>query len=816
MYDRGRSIEVSPVAIARLASEERVRNTRRIQILRQQQQQEQHLRKHHRQHQPQPQPHPQQQPHPQRPLQMPPQHLPIPAPKRTFRPKPPIILEKQLALDKREGPSRQPERLPHPVPIPPVQRSPSPMMIYSGASSPSPVPTPIEPLTPSDECYLPDRPRTLEDDIQDAYALEDYTRARVLYLKLQGITASPSDPRVAALTDDEVARVFDPPPLKLEPQDERLLSEAMEREKQAVREQNRRERLIKCEKIWENTRARHRAQMVNALKAKVKIEEEREAKEREREKGRQQSSQPLAYRSRGAFAPTPLPQALGYSRHSPMPPKAYEPFTYAFPLSNSSPAQLSGSPKTRRALATLLTPSSSDPVPPSRVVTFKEVLASMHGYLFPLTEAESENLSSSARTATVRRDRDRSVSLDDQKRERRKRDLIAALLETVKWEREERWHAKGKGRLHEGEHGVHPQLLIGACKACAVTGVPFSPADLPGYFTSSSSSASTSRPSSWFSFGSRKSASTASTTPASSPVTMLSVGWRSKRPATESASAGGKEVPEEVPLRHSCRKGQCFIAVDLWDSPLALGPSPYAVPPARATEARQEALERQRMGAGRAVTLGMRLSRSVRGVLNMAARAQQVRDAVEVVQKKMERVKKEEGYRAAKEDVRAFVGGRGARSVESPGPAKPATPYPLFSLIPFTSRTNPRSSSHSPSSSPSPPRSNSLSHFPSADPSDPFLATPYPTDPYTLQPAWRVRPIANPAALRLRALANRLRGHDAPEVWEGVDAVVLRPDAMGAGNERLVGVGFDVHLRGNAESALRWGWRIVWEEEEEC
>lgn len=123
----------------------------------------------------------------------------------------------------------------------------------------------------------------------------------------------------------------------------------------------------------------------------------------------------------------------------------------------------------------------------------------------------------------------------------------------------------------------------------------------------------------------------------------------------------------------------------------------------------------------------------------------------------------------------------------------------------------------------------------------------------------RTRHVANPAALRVRAASNiwfrrekekeeRVRAKEieiepsrfSPSLpnsrsqavagsrkasgdepaWAGV---LVRPEAMGSGRERVTSVAFDVFAkggfgvggRGGKESALRWGWRVVWKEEDD-
>lgn len=120
----------------------------------------------------------------------------------------------------------------------------------------------------------------------------------------------------------------------------------------------------------------------------------------------------------------------------------------------------------------------------------------------------------------------------------------------------------------------------------------------------------------------------------------------------------------------------------------------------------------------------------------------------------------------------------------------------------------------------------------------------------------RTRHVANPVALRVKAASNvwyRREKEKATKVettpgkkhhnpnsstpsqskskasvdaaWAGI---LIRPEAMGSGKERVVGIAFDVFAKGGLgvggggvgsrcerQSALRWGWRVVWGEEDD-
>lgn len=144
--------------------------------------------------------------------------------------------------------------------------------------------------------------------------------------------------------------------------------------------------------------------------------------------------------------------------------------------------------------------------------------------------------------------------------------------------------------------------------------------------------------------------------------------------------------------------------------------------------------------------------------------------------------------------------------------------------------------------------------FPSDDPFDNAFGTGY--DYSHPRVGCRTRHVANPAALRVKAASNvwyrrekekatkaevnAEKTHANPnsstssqsKLKAGVDAawagILIRPEAMGSGKERVVGVAFDVFAKGGCgvagdgvgsrcgrESALKWGWRVVWGEDDD-
>lgn len=144
--------------------------------------------------------------------------------------------------------------------------------------------------------------------------------------------------------------------------------------------------------------------------------------------------------------------------------------------------------------------------------------------------------------------------------------------------------------------------------------------------------------------------------------------------------------------------------------------------------------------------------------------------------------------------------------------------------------------------------------FPSDDPFDNAFGTGH--DYSHPRVGCRTRHVANPAALRVKAASNvwyrrekekatktetetekkpnntTLNSLSQSKSRAGADVawagILIRPDAMGSGKERVVGVAFDVFAKGGCgvggdgvgsiggrESTLRWGWRVVWGEEDD-
>lgn len=102
-------------------------------------------------------------------------------------------------------------------------------------------------------------PRSLEDQVQDAYALDDIHLAKVLLLKLKGIeVTSDDDPRIAGVQDEDFDAYFLPPGGFMDAETEQKLLERQNAERERIRELRRVEKLQQTARMWERERWRLR------------------------------------------------------------------------------------------------------------------------------------------------------------------------------------------------------------------------------------------------------------------------------------------------------------------------------------------------------------------------------------------------------------------------------------------------------------------------------------------------------------------------------------------------------------------------------
>ena len=382
----------------------------------------------------------------------------------------------------------------------------------------------------------------------------------------------------------------------------------------------------------------------------------------------------------------------------------------------------------------------------------------MNGQLFPLDA--SERVDDARRIA--------GLPIPNSTSHRRKTsvrtELLDSLLQVVEWQEGERRKAKGK-------EVVRDQPTLKSPVTAPMSSVPSSLS-----VTSLSSSASPSRSGSWLTFGSWRSTATDITTPdspTSSPV--------SSQPC----------LPTVIETQREFHPRSAFVRISVEESPLCSpitsqhgapleDDAPCATPPGSASENFPSLTIRG--------TLVKRVSRSVTTIVEVAKGLQSAYltatmfaagsylDSATPPQPRghlrCQWQARREGYRALAIDVQKFT--------DCP-PSISQISEPVH-FIPLVSQ---------PSGSaglPKPPVPKNTVIIPS-----PLRPR---TPPAAL--AYRMRPVANPAVLRLRALQNLMcaRGKE----WEGR----ARDGGLGCGKERMVGIAFEGRGRSGLGCEVRF------------
>lgn len=357
-------------------------------------------------------------------------------------------------------------------------------------------------------------------------------------------------------------------------------------------------------------------------------------------------------------------------------------------------------------------------------VPFKDVVSCMQGPLFAVVEPQ---------TAT------RKQSL-------RQQDLLDTLLTVVEWKEGERRRAKGKDRQSVitqtwVENATHMSNAV-ACVACSV-----------------GTNSTMSRTNSWASSSSRDSASTMMTTPPSSPITdKLCL-----PPLAEDA--------EFRALVHSCHQKNNFTLVPLSSTPLISeevqssrrddNDKRFSLKGPRDNRTGDALVERVRKSMSSLLDIAVKIQISYMRTVQFTIPSSpepRIASSRPSPQPPVRLITfhplKPEGYRARPCDVSIF--------------AEPALNGILpAQVIPLVD----------PRSAPAPPRVFA----------PPTFVPPSPLRPRYVPvcPEWRMRPVANPAVLRLRALQNLLCARGMP--WEGR----AHSGSLGCGREKLTGVAFD-------------------------
>ncbi|EIN14393.1 hypothetical protein PUNSTDRAFT_123958 [Punctularia strigosozonata HHB-11173 SS5] len=667
--------------------------------------------------------------------------------------------------------------------------SPSPVVVTPSEDPPAthtPMTQPLTQPAAHDQIWPPGS-LSIQEQMQHAYALDNMHLARVLYLKLRGIeVSSDDDPRIAEVRDDDFQPCFVPPgAIQLEEEDERMLMERRREEAERWRLQEREERLRELGRRWDAEKAKMQAMKDRAAACRAKTEEckrrsgERDRKADARTRARDTRAQMDARTEEtmrrhlqlglgtSAARPKLSYDALSPARASPA--ARQEPYMlrYDLPppiaLARSTPAGASRSPppckpKPRRALTT---PSPSPSPQRAHCIPFELVVTCMSGPLFP-----SEDPS----------------CLRGRPSQRQLLDSLVKAGEHVASTK-----AKAPTRTPYAPRRTDSALSnvstdSSDCPVCSAN------TSRQSTVSSASTSTSTSRSGSWLSFGSHMSVSTTITTPAAS--------LRSKASSVSSSvspRASPKVAFASLTIVHTCTCPRTRLTrVPLAECPLDYDDDEKAgLKELRAIK--EEDGEPSRKRGSATLSFTKRVSLSMSRVVDFAARLQEAyvratlsnavaydsydssrssfasRSRGAAAPAPTKRGLKPPGYRVRGSDIRAFLSvPELAEPTDDEGDA-PA----LYILLPL-------SSSYSPPAAQRPP-TRALGLGPGYPP------LPSPLRPRSPPPtlSYRERPIANPVMLRLKALQNVCCARAL--AWEGRG----KDGYMGSGRERIVGVAFE-------------------------
>ncbi|KAF4612090.1 hypothetical protein D9613_004100 [Agrocybe pediades] len=683
--------------------------------------------------------------------------------------------------------------------------------------SASPSPPSSASMSPDYYDSPPSPPRSLEDQVHVAYALDDIHLAKILLLRLKGIeVTSDDDPRIAAVQDEDFDFCFIPNGGLMNEQDEKMIREMQAREVERLEEKRRQERLRHCERKWEEEKKRLREARLAVLRKKEKKNQDEQHIRRRKDDGSRASSKRTPRNVLAINHAPPSPPPRPHSQQQ----KRQE-FFYDFPMSSRTPP--------------LIASSRPPPPPPQQHqqctdVPFSEVLRSMQGALFP-DDAPPRNASPRSRTRS-------------QPKHRKQNRLLDALLVQIEYTDEERRNRKGKQKAQPVPH------IDGPCLACEAHTAPCPPPAPMSPASSSSSSSSIHRTSSWLSFrGSSASSSTTDlTTPSSSPIPSSS--WFNSRSKAE-------RTITPAPPRHSCHpRSSRLIPVTSPDDlplPIDVPPPPKPVPISHQGRPRSSSTVRAaKEGAGGIVRRMSKFVELAKGFQNAYVTSALFATGANASNSSLAsgdgdapnantcytlnsdgdkdfldaalgskgpsrsttpRPKlRPEGYRVSSIDVAAFlnpdpqhIGPGASGSTNHHNDVASITPTPRY--IPLTSSLSdtPRTILPDPlpyklhfKPVPTPIRSPFRFHALSQELHTIFYSPSYESTHHLpgKKITWRIRSVGNPAHLRLKAVGNILwkRGGR----WEGV----ARDTAMGGARERIVGVAYE----GLGRSCLSMTW----------
>ncbi|KAL4070565.1 hypothetical protein J3A83DRAFT_3228148 [Scleroderma citrinum] len=591
----------------------------------------------------------------------------------------------------------------------------------------------------------PSPPSSLEDQVQVAYAMDDIRLAKILLLKLKGIeVTSDSDPRIDEVRDEDFDVYFVPSgPLTLEDADKQAMEETQRKQRECLEKSQRTVRLEACEKLWEDEKRRLSLDKLAATRRRELDHERRLAVQR------QQCERSSKTR----------PEIYSYLK----PRQDEEPFQYTFmttkPLSLTLTRHSVRSSKASGKQAAIR-PSGS----PNSTVSFKEVIQSMNGRLF--CPDVSEQVEDARRIAGL----DSFPTTRHRRKAFARLELLENLLQPVEWKGDRRRPAG------DGPRRCTPRLSQSIVSESA----PIPSTQSSDSLTSLSSPLS-SRSNSWFSFGSWRSTYTDVTIP------------DSQTPSSPECSK-----PVLLPSVHESQRDHhyprsYFVRISLDESPLTL---PRSLHNERHddgdiytghTDRTPHSPDAMRK------TFLQRVSRSVSGMVGAARGIQSAyisaalltagsSTSVGVTSRHQLTASRRlparpEGYRAHFGDVKKFTCPDILSAVV---PVEPVLFIPLVNL------------------GVKPPCSAGLPAHRLSTADGIIIPSPLrPRTPPTVL-AYRMRPIANPALLRLRALQNLMCARE--KEWEGRG----RDGGLGCGKERILGVAFEGRGRSGLGCEVRF------------
>lgn len=295
---------------------------------------------------------------------------------------------------------------------------------HSSDDSTSSKSTTLEPATPPElslDYYEspPTPPQSLEDQIHEAYSLDDIHLAKILYLKLQGIqVVDDSDPRIEQVREED----FPFGRLVLDEDDERTWKECQTVERHRRHDQRRANKLAQCERAWDQSIAEYRQQCLSVQRRKqvaaLALVHRPDTLDRERQEQHRSLVHLSGPGARSLLSHKSPNGALSFSTPG-------SPCSLEVPVNPSSPLDIPG----RSTVSCNLRRESPPVASPCQSVPFRQVHACMDDALFPNDDAPS--------TSDLRARKRQSNAHAT---------LLEVLLQPVTWEKGERSEAKSKRR----------------------------------------------------------------------------------------------------------------------------------------------------------------------------------------------------------------------------------------------------------------------------------------------------------------------------------------------------------------------------------